>query len=152
MLMKRRNDPAEKEILTPSTGQCHACRLVRARSCANITELAQDLRERYERIEPPAESAASSTPSPSGRSADNCWPTSNATRNAWANIETNCSKLDVELKDYFTGLIDFPCWMDDREVYLCWRLGEPEVAHWHELDAGFAGRQKLAIRSCRVPA
>ena len=36
-------------------------------------------------------------------------------------------QLGVELKDYFTGLIDFPCWMDGREVYLCWRLGEPEV-------------------------
>ena len=33
--------------------------------------------------------------------------------------------------------------MDDHEVYLCWRLGEPEVGHWHDLDAGFAGRQKL---------
>jgi hypothetical protein len=33
--------------------------------------------------------------------------------------------------------------MDGREVYLCWRLGEPEVAHWHELNEGFAGRQKL---------
>jgi hypothetical protein len=52
-------------------------------------------------------------------------------------------KLHVELKDYFTGLIDFPCWMDDREVYLCWKLDEPEVSHWHELDSGFSGRQKL---------
>src|SRR5262249_306983 len=52
-------------------------------------------------------------------------------------------RLGVELKDFVTGLIDFPCWMDGREVYLCWRLGEPEVAHWHELDAGFVGRQKL---------
>jgi hypothetical protein len=51
--------------------------------------------------------------------------------------------LGVELKDFVTGLIDFPCWMDGREVYLCWRLGEPEVAYWHELDAGFMGRQKL---------
>lgn len=51
--------------------------------------------------------------------------------------------LGIELKDSYTGLIDFPCWMDGREVYLCWRLGETEVAHWHELDAGFAGRQKL---------
>ncbi len=58
--------------------------------------------------------------------------------------EQELRKLGVELKDYFTGLIDFPCWMDGREVYLCWQLGEPEVAHWHELDAGFAGRQKLA--------
>jgi hypothetical protein len=52
--------------------------------------------------------------------------------------------LGVELKDPFSGLIDFLAWMNDREVYLCWRLGEPEVAHWHELDAGFAGRQKLS--------
>jgi hypothetical protein len=52
--------------------------------------------------------------------------------------------LGVELKDYYTGLIDFPAWMNGHEVYLCWRLGEPEVAHWHELDAGFAGRKKLS--------
>ena len=52
--------------------------------------------------------------------------------------------LGVELKDYYTGLIDFPAWRHGHEVYLCWRLGEPEVAHWHELDAGFAGRQKLS--------
>jgi hypothetical protein len=57
--------------------------------------------------------------------------------------ETELKALGVELKDYFTGLVDFPCRMDGREVYLCWRLGEPDVAHWHELDAGFAGRQKL---------
>jgi hypothetical protein len=52
--------------------------------------------------------------------------------------------LGVELKDYDTGLIDFPAWLNGHEVYLCWRHGEPQVAHWHELDAGFAGRQKLA--------
>ncbi len=57
--------------------------------------------------------------------------------------EHELRELGVELKDYFTGLLDFPCMMNGREVYLCWRLGEPEVAHWHELDKGFAGRQKL---------
>ena len=51
--------------------------------------------------------------------------------------------LGVELKDFDTGLIDFPCWIDDREVYLCWRLGEAEVAHWHETNAGFAGRRRI---------
>lgn len=51
--------------------------------------------------------------------------------------------LDVELKDYFTGLIDFRHLREGREVYLCWRLGEPEVAHWHELNTGFAGRKKI---------
>jgi hypothetical protein len=52
-------------------------------------------------------------------------------------------KLGIELKDYHTGLIDFRSRMDGREVYLCWKLGEPEVAHWHELEAGFAGRQRI---------
>lgn len=51
--------------------------------------------------------------------------------------------LKIELKDLFIGLIDFRARRGGREVYLCWKLGEPEVAHWHELDAGFAGRQKL---------
>ncbi len=54
------------------------------------------------------------------------------------------SQLDIELKDHAIGLIDFPCWIGDREVYLCWRLGEPEVAYWHELDSGFAGRRRVS--------
>jgi hypothetical protein len=57
------------------------------------------------------------------------------------------SELGVKLKDFDTGLVDFPCRMDGREVYLCWRLGELEVSHWHELDAGFAGRKKIIRRT-----
>jgi hypothetical protein len=53
------------------------------------------------------------------------------------------AQLGVELKDYFTGLIDFPSLMNGRPVYLCWRLGESDVEYWHELEGGFAGRQKL---------
>ena len=41
------------------------------------------------------------------------------------------------------GLCDFPSLRDGRPVYLCWRLGEPQVLHWHELNAGVAGRQLL---------
>jgi hypothetical protein len=51
--------------------------------------------------------------------------------------------LGIELKDYYIGLVDFPARMNGREVYLCWKLGEPTVAFWHERDAGFAGRQRL---------
>lgn len=56
-------------------------------------------------------------------------------------------KLGVELKDPERGLIDFRSRMDGREVYLCWMLGEDDVSHWHELDAGFAGRQSLLAGS-----
>ncbi|HLJ10248.1 MAG TPA: DUF2203 domain-containing protein [Planctomycetaceae bacterium] len=55
--------------------------------------------------------------------------------------------LGVELKDISRGLIDFRALMDGREVYLCWQLGEDEVTHWHEIDAGFAGRQSLLAGS-----
>jgi hypothetical protein len=51
-------------------------------------------------------------------------------------------ELGVELKGA-DGIVDFPGLKDGREVCLCWKLGEPEVAHWHDVDAGFAGRQKL---------
>lgn len=53
-------------------------------------------------------------------------------------------EIGVTLKDVDYGLVDFlhrrP---DGREVYLCWRYGEPEVAYWHELHAGFAGRKRV---------
>ena len=52
-------------------------------------------------------------------------------------------ELGVEFKDPILGLVDFPAQMDDRVVHLCWKLGEPEVQFWHELDAGFSGRQLL---------
>ncbi len=55
--------------------------------------------------------------------------------------------LGVEPKSGPEGLIDFPSMMDDRIVFLCWKLGESEVMHWHELDAGFRGRQSLAAGS-----
>src|SRR5271157_574574 len=55
--------------------------------------------------------------------------------------------LGVELKSDEIGLCDFRSLMNGREIYLCWRLGEPAVMYWHELDAGFSGRQKLRIHA-----
>lgn len=55
--------------------------------------------------------------------------------------------LGVEPKGADDGLVDFPAMFDGRLIYLCWRLGEPEVTHWHEVDAGFAGRQPLTVGS-----
>ncbi|HSB88909.1 MAG TPA: DUF2203 domain-containing protein [Anaerolineales bacterium] len=49
----------------------------------------------------------------------------------------------VVVKDMQTGLIDFPSKRGQAIVFLCWQHGEPEVAHWHDLDAGFAGRQAI---------
>jgi len=59
-------------------------------------------------------------------------------------LTTELHETGIELKDHTNGLIDFPCMRGDRVVYLCWKLGEPaEIEYWHELDAGFAGRQPL---------
>jgi hypothetical protein len=68
-------------------------------------------------------------------------------REQMTELVTELRSLGIELKDFFLGLVDFPCLMDGREVYLCWRQGEPEIAFWHEVDAGFAGRQKLLVES-----
>jgi hypothetical protein len=52
--------------------------------------------------------------------------------------------LGAEPKDALTGLVDFPCRVDGRVVYLCWKLGEGAIGFWHEIEAGFAGRQPLS--------
>lgn len=49
----------------------------------------------------------------------------------------------VLVKDLDVGLCDFYSLAGDRLVFLCWKLGEPEVAHWHTLEGGFAGRRPL---------
>jgi len=51
--------------------------------------------------------------------------------------------LGVMFKGFDMGLVDFPSEFEGRMVYLCWKLGEDSVAYWHEVDAGFAGRQPL---------
>lgn len=61
-------------------------------------------------------------------------------------------EVGVELKDYDTGLLDFPALHQGREICLCWKHGEEAVAAWHETDAGFAGRQDVAALKKDEPA
>ena len=53
-------------------------------------------------------------------------------------------ELGITLREIETGLIDFPALAAGRQIFLCWRLGEGDVAWWHELGDGFGGRQALA--------
>ncbi len=53
------------------------------------------------------------------------------------------NELGCEAKGIDEGLIDFPSEREGRTVHLCWKLGEDAIAHWHELDTGFGGRQAL---------
>jgi hypothetical protein len=53
------------------------------------------------------------------------------------------AQLGIVVRDIDRGLIDFPSLRDGREIYLCWELGEGPIEFWHELDAGFGGREPL---------
>lgn len=52
-------------------------------------------------------------------------------------------EMGVLVKELDSGLCDFPSMLDGRVVYLCWKLGETEVQWWHEIHAGYAGRQRI---------
>ena len=58
---------------------------------------------------------------------------------AVARIDT----LGITLRDIERGLIDFPALVNGRQVWLCWELGEEQVAFWHELETGFGSRRPL---------
>jgi hypothetical protein len=51
--------------------------------------------------------------------------------------------IGVLVKDVDAGLVDFPSVRDGREVFLCWQLGEEELAWWHTIEDGFRGRRPL---------
>jgi hypothetical protein len=50
---------------------------------------------------------------------------------------------EIQIKDVDRGLIDFPAIVSGKEVFLCWEEGEEDVDFWHDLDAGYAGRERL---------
>src|SRR5947209_578403 len=108
----------------------------------DISELARDLQERHERLSRIRAANRSRMDEAHEEELREVLAEFERDQERMSQYERELKELGVELKDY-SGLIDFPSRMENREVYLCWRLGEPEVAHWHELDAGFAGRQQL---------
>ena len=50
---------------------------------------------------------------------------------------------EIQIKDLERGLIDFPAIIAGKEVFLCWEQQEPDIDHWHDLETGYAGRQRL---------
>jgi hypothetical protein len=60
-----------------------------------------------------------------------------------AELLERLNEWGVELRDASSGLVDFPAEINGQKAYLCWRLGEPEVAYWHSPEDGFAGRRPL---------
>lgn len=73
------------------------------------------------------------------------------TVNAWIKALAEVKMLllefhrrEIQIKDLDRGLIDFPAILGDKEVFLCWEQEEDDIEFWHELDAGYAGREKLS--------
>ncbi len=70
--------------------------------------------------------------------------------NAWVKALAEMKRLldefytrQIEIKDIDRGLVDFPSILDGREVFLCWEQDEEDIEVWHELDAGYAGRERI---------
>jgi hypothetical protein len=132
-LRKRYFTPAQANTTLP---------LVRA-IVQDITDLARSLRERSERLTRLQANPRASLGTAYQEELQQMQTALEQDQEKMLGYEEELRNLGIELKDYYTGLIDFPSLMNGREVYLCWRLGEPQVDYWHELDAGFAGRQRL---------
>jgi hypothetical protein len=55
-------------------------------------------------------------------------------------------EIGVQVKDLDSGLLDFPCRIEEEIVLLCWKSGETAIEHWHTVDSGFKGRQPIDDR------
>ena len=52
-------------------------------------------------------------------------------------------RREIQIKDSERGLLDFPALIGGKEVFLCWEQDEATVEFWHDLDAGYGGRERL---------
>lgn len=140
--MAAKQSPAPKQKKYYTAAEANATLpLVRA-ILGDVMQLAADLRERTERLRR-AGAGKQRRDDAQAEELQQVHAELERDQEKMAEFFAELGGLGIELKDPFTGLIDFPCWMNNHEVYLCWRHGEPEVAHWHEVNAGFSGRQKI---------
>ncbi len=70
--------------------------------------------------------------------------------NAWVRTMTDLEAVlrefqrrEIQIKDLDRGLVDFPAIIAGKEVFLCWEQDEDDIEFWHDLDAGYAGRERL---------
>jgi hypothetical protein len=113
---------------------------------ADLVGLANDLRERKDRLarlQPPKRGSIAEAYQ---EELQHAHADSERDQEKLLEYKQELEDLGVDLKDWYMGLVDFPSWLGNREVCLCWRLGEPDVSYWHETDAGYAGRQKIKIQ------
>ena len=64
----------------------------------------------------------------------------------WAEIKhvlAEFQRREIQVKDLERGLIDFPAIIGGKEVFLCWEQDEDDIEFWHDLESGYAGRERL---------
>ena len=73
-----------------------------------------------------------------------------ASVNSWLRTQADLKDVmmefqrrEIQIKDLQRGLLDFPAIVDGKEVFLCWEDGEEDIEFWHDIDTGYAGRQRL---------
>jgi hypothetical protein len=123
--------------------QANACLPLVRSIVADMVQLARDLLERRQRLDQLAH----------GRKTEKGNPYSDELEQMEEELEKDLERLNgyaaelmelgVEPKGAAEGLVDFPSMIEGRLGYLCWKYNEPEILYWHELNAGFAGRQPL---------
>ena len=107
-----------------------------------VGERVERIRDALEELRsPPARAALEEMDATAG----GAWPSREAAAAVLSVLSAaeQLEAMDIVLRDADRGLVDFPSIRDGEEIYLCWEVGEPRVAWWHEPDAGFAGRRPL---------
>ena len=99
-----------------------------------------ELREKFELAESARESVARAATGNGWSEKRERW---SVTMARVAELMERLQEWGLELRDMATGLVDFPAIVDGEEAFLCWRLGEPEVAWYHSRKEGFGGRRRL---------
>lgn len=138
MLHKR---PVQRKIFTPA--EANATLPLVSAIVSDLVDLARELTERRQRLSLLLGDKAGNAHDPY--------------REELVQVQVEMEKDTLRLRDYVEelralgiepksgaeGLVDFPAMLNGRKVYLCWKLGESRVLFWHDLEAGFLGRQPV---------
>ncbi|HKR99797.1 MAG TPA: DUF2203 domain-containing protein [Candidatus Dormibacteraeota bacterium] len=106
-----------------------------------LTELLTRLRDAHEDLEESAPAEGERIASGNGSAA--AASAVSQAEQGYVSLLREVDALGVIVRDPSSGLVDFAATRDEEPVYLCWRLGETAITHWHPRDTGFAGRQEL---------
>jgi hypothetical protein len=123
--------------------QANACLPLVRSIVADMVELARDLLERRQRLDLLAQGRKTQKGNVYSEELEQMEEELEKDLERLNGFAAELMDLGVEPKGAAEGLVDFPCMLEGRLCYLCWKYNEPEVLYWHELNAGFSGRQPL---------